>query len=251
VLLGVNSNKQFLAHVLRNQGFASGDATTAFIDKEFANDSSLQPMPPNLRDLGLAGILFLTRSSQHHYLGSKRIGWRNTVATPVQIKLQTEGENYDLALCACGDNETISFAVSFGGESTTLVILGVDDRKCIYTEEGMRQMLDYAFDGERLFIDTGSGNQGFVNTTHEVRSTNQSAGNNEILASMDGAIVDVLVSEGDVVEQGQTVVILEAMKMELQLKAEATGIVESVNTRKGDQVSIRQLLVEIAAHDTQ
>jgi geranyl-CoA carboxylase alpha subunit len=251
VLLGVNSNKQFLARVLRNQGFASGDATTAFIEKELANDSSLQPTPHNLRDLGLAGILFLTRSNQHHFLGTKRIGWRNTAATPVQIKLQTEGEDYDLALCACGDNETICFTVSAGGESMTLGILNVDDQKCIYTEEGMRQVLDYAFDGERLFIDSGSGNQEFVNTTHAVRSTNQSAGNNEIVASMDGAIVDVLVSEGDAVEHGQTVVILEAMKMEHQLKAEVSGVVESVNTRKGDQVSTRQLLVEIAAHDTQ
>ncbi|MDH3751802.1 MAG: acetyl/propionyl/methylcrotonyl-CoA carboxylase subunit alpha [Gammaproteobacteria bacterium] len=251
VLLGVNSNKQFLSRVLRNQGFASGDATTAFIEKNLANDSSLQPTPPNLRDLGLAGILFLTRSNQYHYLGTKRIGWRNTGATPVQIKLQTEGENYDLALCACDDNANICFTVSSDGESTTLGILSVDDQKCIYTEEGMRQVLDYAFDGERLFIDTGSGNQEFVNTTHELRSTHQAAGNNEILAAMDGAIVDVLVSEGDAVEHGQTVVILEAMKMEHQLKAEVSGVVESVNARKGDQVSTRQLLVEIAAHDTQ
>jgi biotin carboxyl carrier protein len=46
-------------------------------------------------------------------------------------------------------------------------------------------------------------------------------------------------------------VILEAMKMVHQLKAEVNGVVESVRTHKGDQVSIRQLLVEIAAHDTQ
>ncbi|MCP4945331.1 MAG: hypothetical protein GY924_25580 [Planctomycetaceae bacterium] len=169
----------------------------------------------------------------------------------MQIKLQTEGENYDLSLRECGDNETICFTVSSDGESTTLGILNVDDQKCIYTEDGVRQVLDYAFDGERLFIDTGSGNQEFVNTTHAVRLTNQSAGNNEILAAMDGAIVDVLVSEGDAVEHGQTVVILEAMKMEHQLKAEVSGVVESVNTRKGDQVSTRQLLVEIAAHDAQ
>ena len=251
VLLGVNNNKQFLSRVLRNQGFASGEATTAFIEKELANDSCLQPMPPNLRDLGIAGILFLTRSGQHHYLGTKRIGWRNTGAAPVQIKLQTDGENYDLGLCACGDSETICFTVSSGGESTTLAILGVDDQQCVYMEEGMRQMLDYAFDGERLFIDAGSGNQEFVNTTHEVRSTQQSAGANEILASMDGAIVDVLVGEGDAVEQGQTVVVLEAMKMEHQLKAEVSGVIESVNARKGDQVRIRQLLVEIAPDDTQ
>ena len=251
VLLGVNCNKQFLARVLRNRRFASGDATTAFIEKELADDSSLQPMPPNLRDLGLAGILFLTRSSQHHFLGTERVGWRNTGANLVQIKLQTEGENYDLSLRECGDNETICFTVSSGDESTTLGILGVDDQQCIYTEGDMRQELDYAFDGERLFIDSGSGNQEFVISTHESRPTTHSAGNNEILASMDGAIVDVLVSEGDVVKHGQTVVILEAMKMEHQLKAEVSGVVESVNTRKGDQVSTRQLLVEIATHDTQ
>jgi len=73
---------------------------------------------------------------------------------------------------------------------------------------------------------------------------------NEILASMDGAIVDVLVGEGDAVEQGQTVVVLEAMKMVHQLQAEVSGVIESVRARKGDQVSIRQLLVEIAVNDT-
>ncbi|RLA29571.1 MAG: hypothetical protein DRR11_15165, partial [Gammaproteobacteria bacterium] len=47
-----------------------------------------------------------------------------------------------------------------------------------------------------------------------------------------------------------TVLVLEAMKMEHKLKAEVSGVVESVRTHKGDQVSIRQLLVEIASDDT-
>jgi len=249
VLLGVNSNKQFLARVLRNRKFASGDTTTAFIEKELANDSSLKLTPPNLRDLGLAGILFLTRSGQYNYLGTNRIGWRNTGASPTQIRLQSEGEDYDLSLRDCSDNEIVCFTVSSGGESTMIGIHGVDDRQCIYTEEGVRQNLNYAFDGERLFIDSGRGNQEFVNTTHEARSTAQSAGSNEILASMDGAIVDVLISEGDAVERGQTVVILEAMKMQHQLKAEVSGTIESVSACKGDQVRTRQLLVEITSND--
>jgi geranyl-CoA carboxylase alpha subunit len=249
VLLGVKNNKHFLSKILRNQKFASGDATTSFVDEEFTNEPGLQFVSPEVRDLGLAGLLFLSRSNQHHYLGTDRIGWQNTVASQVQMKLQVDGEDYDLDFQGCGENRTNHFKVSCGGSSAMLDMLDVDDRQCIYLEEGVRQVIAYAFDGDTLFIDTDSGNQSFVNTTHEVRTTHDLSGNREIQASMDGAIVNVLVSEGDTVEKGQTVIVLEAMKMEHQLKAEVNGIIKSIRANKGDQVRTRQLLVQITADE--
>ena len=62
---------------------------------------------------------------------------------------------------------------------------------------------------------------------------------------MDGAIVDVLVSEGDTVEAGQTLVILEAMKMEHALKAGISGTVTAINCEPGQQVKTRQLLATV------
>jgi geranyl-CoA carboxylase alpha subunit len=62
---------------------------------------------------------------------------------------------------------------------------------------------------------------------------------------MDGAIVDVLVNVNDRVAQGQTLVILEAMKMEHPLKAGVSGVIESISVVPGDQVKTRQLLVKI------
>ena len=50
---------------------------------------------------------------------------------------------------------------------------------------------------------------------------------------------------GDSVEAGQTVAVLEAMKMEFQLTTPVAGEVESVEAAAGDQVSNRQLLVKI------
>jgi geranyl-CoA carboxylase alpha subunit len=199
--------------------------------------------------MGLVVVLYLIRGSQHHFLGTKRIGWRNTTSSQVQLILESNGERYDLSLCECSNNEINCFTVSSGDESTTLSIIEFDDRQCVYTEKGARRIVDYAFDDDSLFIDTGSGNQEFENVTHAVCSTHHSSGNNEILASMDGAIVDVLVSEGDAVEQGQTIVILEAMKMEHQLKAEVCGVVASISASKGDQVRTRQMLVEITADE--
>jgi geranyl-CoA carboxylase alpha subunit len=66
---------------------------------------------------------------------------------------------------------------------------------------------------------------------------------------MDGAIVDVLVKAGDVVAVGQTLVVLEAMKMEHQLKAGISGVVEAVNAAVGQQVKSKQMLVVVAASE--
>ena len=75
-----------------------------------------------------------------------------------------------------------------------------------------------------------------LNSTHAPVQPEGGAGDGRILAAMDGAIVDVLVQPGDQVEAGQTVIILEAMKMEFSLKASTAGCVESLTVRAGDQV---------------
>lgn len=66
---------------------------------------------------------------------------------------------------------------------------------------------------------------------------------------MDGAIIDVLVQAGQAVKQGDTLVILEAMKMEHPVKADRDGTVGEILATKGDQVKRSQLLVEITATD--
>ena len=66
-----------------------------------------------------------------------------------------------------------------------------------------------------------------------------------IVAHSDGKIVAVLVKAGDTVAKGQTLAVLEAMKMEFQLAAPVAGVVETVSVAAGDQVKARQLLVKL------
>ncbi len=66
----------------------------------------------------------------------------------------------------------------------------------------------------------------------------------DLLAPISGAIIDIKVVEGQVVNQGQDVVILEAMKMENILYADRDAIVEKVLVKKGDSVSVNQVLVK-------
>ena len=72
------------------------------------------------------------------------------------------------------------------------------------------------------------------------------AGGNVVTAPLNGKITQVLVKAGDQVAAGDTVVMLEAMKMENSITAEAAGTVKTVLVNVGDQVDGGQALVELA-----
>jgi biotin carboxyl carrier protein len=67
---------------------------------------------------------------------------------------------------------------------------------------------------------------------------------NNIKAPMPGLIIDLRVKEGDKVMAGDSLLILEAMKMENLIKASGESIVKSVKVKKGDSVEKNQVLIE-------
>lgn len=69
----------------------------------------------------------------------------------------------------------------------------------------------------------------------------------QVLAPMPGKITKLLVSEGQEIQAGQAVIVMEAMKMEYTLKSEIAGVVEKVGVALGDQVTLGKLLVKLKA----
>ena len=76
-------------------------------------------------------------------------------------------------------------------------------------------------------------------------SSGASLGPRPIVAPMPGMVVRVAVSEGEVVTAGQGVVIVEAMKMENELKSESAGVVTRVHVSEGEAVQKDQLLIDL------
>ena len=70
-----------------------------------------------------------------------------------------------------------------------------------------------------------------------------------IIAPMHGLLLEVHVSPGDIVAAGQTLAVLEAMKMHYEIVAEAAGQVSEVLAKTGNQVAADDLLIEIQVED--
>ena len=78
-----------------------------------------------------------------------------------------------------------------------------------------------------------------------VQKGNAPAAGNKVTTPLPGTILDVFVNVGDTVKEGQTVVLLEAMKMENNIEADTAGTVKEVKVRKGDSVLEGDVLVVI------
>jgi geranyl-CoA carboxylase alpha subunit len=167
--------------------------------------------------------------------------WRNAANPFYHFKLEFDGEVFDVSL---KENEG-SFLVTALEREYEICLLGLDDHSCTVTGEGIRSTFYYGYRQQQLCIDCGQGHFAIDNVTHRPAVAVGGVGSGQVKASMDGAIVAILVAEGEAVEAGQTLVVLEAMKMEHQLKAGVAGVVESISAQVGQQVKTKQVLATV------
>ena len=81
--------------------------------------------------------------------------------------------------------------------------------------------------------------------TQVVKPTAPSTGKSGVKSPLPGVILDIKVNVGDTVKKGQTIIILEAMKMENNIDAERGGVVKAIHVQKGATVMEGDLLIVI------
>ena len=105
----------------------------------------------------------------------------------------------------------------------------------------------FHIDGNDIVVDLDALTVRFSDRTYAPPATAAAGSDGKLRAPMDGRIVAIKVAAGDKVTRGQTLVVLEAMKIQHQLKAALDAEVESVAVQEGQQVSNRTVLVTMAA----
>lgn len=153
------------------------------------------------------------------------------------------------------DNTTIdivpagkSYRAALGDKTVEVEILRAD------VEHGKLELL---IDGERVTAHVSSDNakrwvtvNGRTFVLTKGSGSRKSGGGHhhaagELTAPMPGQVRTVNVSEGDSVTKGQTLMVLEAMKMEIRIQASMDGIVKKLLVKQGETVEREQMLIEI------
>ncbi len=238
VLLGLNNNKLFLERIIRHPVFAGGDATTAFIEQHFSDDISMSAESLTARDLALAAMAVYNMNSEI----SGDNAWHKPAGYGCRYKLQWEDQLQDVTV-KCDGNQFKTVALE---QEVQLEFVSLEAETLTYKENGIRRKAGFTVDENRLYLNDDAGHFLFENQTHLPAEAAGGVGSGDIKAIMDGAIINILVQEGDAVGAGQTLIVLEAMKMEHPLKAPRGGTIASILTAAGDQVKTNQLLVKLA-----
>ena len=99
--------------------------------------------------------------------------------------------------------------------------------------------------GDKIYnVEIDEGERGVSRRSRATKSLGAS-GSGVISSAIPGKIVAIMTSEGDSVESGAVVIVLEAMKMQNEIKASIDGIVKSIMCKTGERVEANMPLMEI------
>lgn len=236
---GLRTNTAQLSGVLRSAAFGVGG-----VDINWLERAELDP-PKAPVDALLAAALDAALPAAEGALG----GWRSSGETTVRLTFL--GVKHEVAVqreigTASGWRVRVDDA-ELGRVEARRTAEGVE-----MARDGVRQRwgVRRSRGGVRVVGGDGEWALAAAERDRSAGGRRRSGGANAVHAPMPGTIAAVLVGEGDAVEAGQALVVLEAMKMEHLLPAPAGGRVSTVHCAVGATVEEGELLVELAADET-
>ena len=105
----------------------------------------------------------------------------------------------------------------------------------------------HLIDGNDIVVDLDAFTVRFSDKTYAPPAAAAAGSDGKLRAPMDGKIVAIKVAAGEKVSRGQTLIVLEAMKIQHQLKAGVDAEIEAVSVQEGQQVANRTVLVTMKA----
>ena len=245
--LGVVTNKPFLLGVLEHDRFRDGSATTAFIDGDFADSPLIADTPPSPRVVAMAALVVVLEGARGLAEDPSLVMWRSGGPIWSTVYLQHNDREFQTRVSRTPEGH---FAVAWGDETVELEVAAHDGDTLHLLHDGVRRRIVHATSGAEIWLDDGHGPYRFINTTHQPAVSADAAGSGRLTAPLDGAVTELAIRVGDVVEKGQLVLVLEAMKMEHRIVADVEGTLASLPVGVGDQVKTRQLLANIEPSET-
>ena len=235
---GVKTNKDFLVECIRHPEFLAGNTTSDFIEIQSPNRKKVLN-DHDKNNLMIAGALWISQTNikNKNKLRFIKHSWTNGRLPHQNISFQFENEVHQIKYSYI-NKESITILeknveiISFDNEMLECVIDGIRSQYQIYRDE------------DRLFVfDSFNDIQLKVLPRFVDPSTSSIEGG--LLAPMPGKISEVLIKKDQKVKAGQSLMIIEAMKMEQTIKSPNAGKISKIMVKKGQQVENGESLLVI------
>ncbi|MCH8505514.1 MAG: acetyl-CoA carboxylase biotin carboxylase subunit [Ectothiorhodospiraceae bacterium] len=239
VLLGVTTNRNFLADCLEHPEFARGGATTGFIPVHFAN-GMLRGRPNDQVTRRLGACLI------HHSAGSAFAdlqNWSNTAAARVPISLAIGDIEENVTIQATG---SAKYLVRDTVGESAVHIVSVDGHEVQYELDGIKEFAYFHLNGTKLQLCRQRQYIAMEDRSLALPAYAENEGRSgKVTANTNGTVIAVHVSADQPVKEGDPLLVLEAMKMEHTILAPISGRISRISISVGQQVAGRDLLVEL------
>ena len=251
VLFGTPNNKDFLIQCLKKQSFIDGAATTAFIAEEFS-DAELEIMPVSFPDSAVAATLELCLENKGHFQKSLLVSgqlqnWTIASAMVSRKQYQFDDTMHDLSISPVNSSiDTYQVSDSTAEQAAVVQVLSMQGNSAVVLLDGVKLVAQFLWLKRGQMHCSIQGRGAFFKDLIILDgAVDEAEGGGRVIAPMHGLLLEVLVKPGDQVTKGQTLAVLEAMKMHYEIQAEIDGIVAEVTAVAGKQVAADDVLIEI------
>ena len=252
-IVGPKSNIAFLERLSRHPVVVEGRIDTGYLDRHLA-EFLAGGAAPSARVLFAAAVSALMdeeqavvarsiRGTDPHSPWARADAWRIGHAGKRIVALSLQGQRYEIeAYGHDGD-----YRLRHGEDSADVRGARRDDATLSARFDGESLRVPVRVDAARITVHDADGNRHtFERAPAFAWQSKESGGGNQVVAPMPGRIVLVKANAGDTVEEGQELLVMEAMKMELALKAPRAGTIASIGAAQGDFVEADAILVRFA-----
>jgi len=241
---GPGNNIDFVSALMQHPRFREGALTTGFIAEEYPDGFHGAPASPELlRSLAAIAAFAATAEADRARRIDGQLGKR--LRPPAEWSVKIEGAEHQVSVSTDGilvDGEELEIALEYTpGDRVVAAELGDHDlvAKIARTRAGFKLTTHGASHVARVLPAHVA-----PYAAHLIEKIPPDL-SRFLLAPMPGLLMRLDVTAGDKVEAGQSLAVVEAMKMENILRAEKAGIVKSINAAPGDSLAVDEVILEM------
>jgi propionyl-CoA carboxylase alpha chain len=244
---GIGHNLPFLSAVMSHTRFKSGNITTAFIDEEYPDGfEGVNPSDDILEVLSVTALIITRMKMQR--ISARDSTFDNPVPREDNLVTRIARKNTNMTISDVKDGYKISFEkksfeasikYELGGTLAELSING--NQHAVKVTPVIGGYLLRLRGVEQVVKVMNSR----IAELSDLMPDKLPADTSKfLLCPMPGLMVSIMVSEGDIIEEGQSLAMVEAMKMENVLRAEKPGKVSKISVAEGDSLAVDEIIME-------